>query len=72
LSDSGNLTNFDYNEGEERVKKTDLLSNRSTYYFFDNYEETWENGVKKEAVSYYFANNLRLAQRTVDDTGTEP
>ncbi len=56
---------FGYDAGTARVKKTE--GNKTTYYFFSEYEEEYTDSVLSKTIKYYFANGQRVAERSITD-----
>jgi RHS repeat-associated protein len=62
VSDGGT---FAYDPTGQRTKKVE--NGITTYYFFGCYEEEWQNDAVIKATKYYFANGMRIAERSITD-----
>jgi RHS repeat-associated protein len=62
VSDGGT---FVYDPTGQRTKKVE--NGITTYYFFGCYEEEWQNDAVIKATKYYFANGMRIAERSITD-----
>jgi RHS repeat-associated protein len=62
VSDGGT---FAYDPTGQRTKKVE--NGITTYYFFGCYEEEWQNDAVIKATKYYFANGMRIAERSDTD-----
>ena len=59
MSDGGSYL---YNADGRRLKKVE--QGKTTYYFFNEYLEEYQGGNKTNAINYYFADKLRIAEKS--------